>query len=116
MNSSTADGWTPLLIAAREGNADVIGAILAAGADVNASAAVGGWTALMIGEWSAPLVDGARADLHADPPPEPDPDAGAREGHTAAVRRLLDGGWKLACIRAQVIPKRVVFLWCVVAP
>ena len=114
-NSPSADGETPLMVAARTGKADAVQVLLAKGANPNA---VEGWrkqTALM---WAAaeghagliPILVAAGADLHARSSGGFTPLLfAARDGRIAAVQALLAAGANLndaLPARGAAVPSR----------
>jgi len=99
LDSTLGKGWTPLMIAAAEGHAETVSALTEAGADVNATNALGR-TALMFA-CSYGFLD-IVTDLlghRADPNIVPKDSTGwtaligaAHNGHIEVIRALLDHG------------------------
>ena len=98
VNAAQGDGMTALHWAASQADADLVTALLHAGADVHKTTRLGGYTPLHLAamEGAAPVIDllaAAGADVGASTATGATPlMLSAASGHTAAVQTLLDRG------------------------
>jgi Ankyrin repeats (3 copies)/Ankyrin repeat len=99
LDSTSGRGWTPLMIAAAEGHAETVSALVEAGANVNATNALGRTALTFASSYGLAAIVKVLLDHHADPNIIPKDSTGwtaviaaAHNGHLEVVRLLLDHG------------------------
>jgi len=97
--SAPGTGWTPLMIAAAEGHAETVSALLQAGANVNATNALGRTALMFASSYGFLAIVQDLLDQRADANIVPKDTTGwtalisaARNGHLEVIRVLLDHG------------------------
>ena len=98
-DSALGGGWTPLMIAAAEGHAETVSALLESGADVNATNALGRTALMFASSYGFLAIVNDLLGHRADPNIVPRDSTGwtaliaaAHNGHMEVIRALLDHG------------------------
>jgi uncharacterized protein len=99
IKASLGRGWTPLMIAAAEGHAETVSALTEAGADVNATNALGRTALMFASSYGFLAIVNDLLGHRADPNIVPRDSTGwtaligaAHNGHIEVIRALLDHG------------------------